>query len=430
MHLTEIEIENIRGFLGGEQATKIALPGGPGWHVFAGRNGAGKSSLLRAIALAVVGPDHARRLMPTFAGWVRKECVEGRVRVRLVGEEADAFRGGGKLPKGSITSELRWTASAEDQEPEMSCTPHRRGKLQGPWRGPWSENPEGWLVAGYGPFRRLTGHGVDAQRSMSGAAHEGRLVTLFREDASLLESTSWLRELQFKRLESDAAAGHLLDSILELLNDDLLPDGARVEEVSSKGLWVKNKAGTVLEMRDLSDGYRVALALILDILRHMASAFGSVQIRTDKSKRKGVGNAAVVLIDEADAHLHVSWQQRIGFWLTERFPNVQFLVTTHSPFTCQAAVAKGMFSLPAPGEARGIEPVDDDTYKKVVNGTVDQAVLSALFGMDHTRSPRARLLVSEYSELRAKLARMRLNAREATRLKELESQLPLFSTGT
>ncbi len=430
MHLTEIKIDNVRGFLDDEARTQISLPGGPGWHVFAGRNGAGKSSLLRAIALAIVGPDHARRLMPTFAGWIRKECEQASVRVKLVGDDQDAFRGGGTLPKGPISSELRWRAAGEDQEPEIGCSPVRNGKVQGPWRGPWSENPEGWLVAGYGPFRRLTGHGVDAQRSMSGAAHEGRLVTLFREDASLLEATSWLRELQFKRLEDDRAAGKLLDDVLELLNDDLLPDGARAVDVSSKGLWVKNRAGTVLEMRDLSDGYRVALALIIDILRHMAAAFGSVEIRAEKGKRKAVANAAVVLIDEADAHLHVSWQQRIGFWLTERFPNVQFLVTTHSPFTCQAAVPGGLFSLPAPGEARGIEAVSDDTYTKVVNGTVDQAVLSALFGMEHTRSPRARKLVSEYSELRAKLARAKLTTRETGRLKELERQLPLFSTGT
>ncbi len=425
MYLTSIEIENIRGFLGGAATTSIVLPEArTGWHVFAGRNGSGKSTLLRAIALAIVGPDHARRLSPQFAGWVRKGEATGSVRVKIVrGAQDDGYRGTGKLPKEEISAELRWETSPQGAEPSLVAKPQRHTQLKGPWRGPWAENPEGWLVAGYGPFRRLTGHGVEAQRSMTGADHERRLVTLFREDASLLEATSWLQDLQFRTLEKRDGAEETLNNVLELLNDGLLPDGAKVLDVNSDGLWVE-RGGSRLELRDLSDGYRVSLAFVIDILRHMNGAFGS--LRTVRvGKRLTVDHAGVVLIDEADAHLHVSWQQRIGFWLSERFPKVQFLVTTHSPFTCQAAAPSGLFSLPSPGETRGVEPVDEATYKKVVNGTADQAVLSALFGMDHSRSERARKLTEEWSKLRGKLARTKLTALERSRMKELEQQLPL-----
>jgi hypothetical protein len=41
--------------------------------------------------------------------------------------------------------------------------------------------------------------------------------------------------------------------------------------------------------------------------------------------------AAIVLIDEVDAHLHPTWQQKIMDLLTRRFPNVQFIVSGHSP---------------------------------------------------------------------------------------------------
>jgi hypothetical protein len=40
---------------------------------------------------------------------------------------------------------------------------------------------------------------------------------------------------------------------------------------------------------------------------------------------------AIVIIDEIDAHLHPSWQQKILRLLTNRFPNVQFIVSAHSP---------------------------------------------------------------------------------------------------
>src|SRR5262245_59632517 len=50
---------------------------------------------------------------------------------------------------------------------------------------------------------------------------------------------------------------------------------------------------------------------------------------------RAAGEHGVVLIDEVEAHLHLSLQQQIGFALTDRFPGVQFLVTTHSPYVCQ-----------------------------------------------------------------------------------------------
>jgi len=52
---------------------------------------------------------------------------------------------------------------------------------------PWKQDPQGWLVVGYGPYRRLTGHASDAQRLMTGPERVARLVSLFREDASLVE---------------------------------------------------------------------------------------------------------------------------------------------------------------------------------------------------------------------------------------------------
>ena len=39
----------------------------------------------------------------------------------------------------------------------------------------------------------------------------------------------------------------------------------------------------------------------------------------------------VVMIDEVDLHLHPGWQQTILLDLMRTFPNVQFIVSTHSP---------------------------------------------------------------------------------------------------
>ena len=39
----------------------------------------------------------------------------------------------------------------------------------------------------------------------------------------------------------------------------------------------------------------------------------------------------VVLIDELDLHMHTSWQRKVIGVLKETFPNIQFIITTHSP---------------------------------------------------------------------------------------------------
>jgi predicted ATP-binding protein involved in virulence len=40
----------------------------------------------------------------------------------------------------------------------------------------------------------------------------------------------------------------------------------------------------------------------------------------------------IVLIDEVEQHLHVELQKKALPILTDMFPNIQFIVTTHSPF--------------------------------------------------------------------------------------------------
>lgn len=40
----------------------------PGWTVITGDNGAGKSTVLKSIALALMGPDNARSLIPNYEG--------------------------------------------------------------------------------------------------------------------------------------------------------------------------------------------------------------------------------------------------------------------------------------------------------------------------------------------------------------------------
>ena len=85
-----------------------------------------------------------------------------------------------------------------------------------------------------------------------------------------------------------------------------------------------DKNGVTLDVRQLSDGERSVLALVLDIARRLSQANPTLA----DPVRDG---EAIVLIDEIDLHLHPTWQRQIVRNLTAAFPKCQFIATTHSP---------------------------------------------------------------------------------------------------
>lgn len=429
MHISRIRLSNIRGFRDGALDVDLDLrrPDGSlaGWTVLAGRNGAGKSTLLKAVALAIAGRGVARGLQQSFAGWVRKGEEEAAIKLELLVHGEDRFfKQTGDSP-GSFELSLIWLVQFGDEPAvfeEILLDELDAEKKNLPQRGPWADNPTGWFVAGYGPHRRLSGHAVDAQRLMSGPLPLSRLVSLFREDASLIEGIQWLRELHLRRLEQKQGAQELLDGVLSLINDGLLPDSTRVTQVDSDGLWVTQR-DVSLPLLEMSDGYRTVVALVMDLARQLHATYGALKLVHQDGKVR-VTHPGVVLIDEVELHLHLSWQRRIGFWLKEHFPNIQFIVTTHSPFVCQAADPKGLIRLPAPGEDRTAEHVSDELYKTVVNGTVDEAALTELFGLEHVHSEKSERLREQVAQLEARIIEGEATPEEREELERLAAQLP------
>ncbi|MEV6981637.1 AAA family ATPase [Sphaerisporangium sp. NPDC051017] len=425
MLISELAIENIKGF--GEKQTGISLSftrsdgSLPRWIVIAGRNGAGKSSFLQAIALAIAGPSVARTLRETYADWVRDGAHEGHAKVHLRFSDFDAFAPGRK-PNFDPWAGLRWIRQEEGPEPSIERTKDKAREVWDPSRGPWSSNPQGWFLAGYGPFRRLSLAPTEAQRLMMTPGRPASLASLFREEASLSESVLWLQQLYLRKLEGSEDAQQVEQAVLRLLGDGLLPEGMEVKRVTSDGLWVTTPDGIELPLRSLSDGYRTVAALVLDLVKQLYAVYGD--LREIDGPGISFGHEGVVLIDEIDVHLHVSWQQRIGFWLKDHFPNLQFIVSTHSPFICQAADDKGLVRLSAPGERDGARILEGELFNRVVNGTADDAVLTDLFGLETPYSSQTVALRTEAASLERKAVAEHISSAERARLKEIKSKLP------
>lgn len=75
----------------------------------------------------------------------------------------------------------------------------------------------------------------------------------------------------------------------------------------------------------LSDGIRNMIGMVADM------AFRAVKLNPQLGAQAVEQTSGVVLIDEVDMHLHPVWQQTVLQGLCAAFPAVQFIVTTHSP---------------------------------------------------------------------------------------------------
>lgn len=404
MYLSKLVLKDIRGFE--NLAFDLQRPDGTyaGWTVFTGDNGSGKSTLLKAIAIALTGKDTARALQPSFHRWIREGQDEAAVEIGILPVASDdSFTEGGRVTEKPFLARIVFKNGQKEPSIEaVNPTGVARKNYSTPQRTIWSQDAKGWFSCGYGPFRRVFGASPEAMRQMVAPATE-RFVTMFQEAASLAEVDQWLRALSHRSLEERSGAKEQLALILEVLRDELMPNEITVDRIDSDGLWLKDRNGLELSWSEMSDGYRAALALLADILRHLINLYGIADLTArDADGRLFFTRSGVVLIDEIDAHLHPEWQREIGFWLKRHFPNIQFIVTTHSPIICQAADPNGLFVLPEPGSEDRPQPLSQEEYEKIIASRPDTILRTSAFGLQNTRSPRAVEARARYSTLKSK----------------------------
>lgn len=107
----------------------------------------------------------------------------------------------------------------------------------------------------------------------------------------------------------------------------------------------------------LSSGYAAVLDIVADLI-----------IRMEKNHSGTFDAPGIILIDEVDAHLHLSLQKNILPILTGIFPRIQFIVTTHSPFVLGSAENAVIYDLEKKLRVSGEEGLSNLTYSGIVEG--------------------------------------------------------------
>jgi energy-coupling factor transporter ATP-binding protein EcfA2 len=398
-----------------------------GWHVLLGDNGSGKTTVLRAISLALLGPQRATVLSfkVSFQGYASKG-QRGQIVLCLSHNSHEKYPdkfSKGRPSTGPLQIGVSLAHFSNRPDPLKINAKNARDADQ----YVWSDTADGWFSASFGAHRRFTGGDKDYERLFATEPALARHLTVFGEDVALTEIIQWLRDVVF-RLLSGIDFIDEWNSLFDFIDQPgLLPVGMKMllREGTDEPLAFTTTihGGKDTTLHELSDGYRSVLSLTLELIRQLVQRFGPDIFETDEDGVVRVVPPGVVLIDEVDVHLHPTWQQRVGQWFTKHFPNIQFIIATHSALVCQAAVKGTIFRLPTPGTEEVAGFIEGDELHKLLYGNILDAYGTEAFGRV-TRSEQGRALSKRLAWLNTQMFVRELSAAEQAEREELRAAMP------
>jgi hypothetical protein len=391
-YFCSLEVENVRCFAG-KQRLDLMHEGRPAkWTVLLGDNGVGKTTLLQCLYMMApfveeVKPWATAGTHPRFStAWrfTRTGFASATLTTEVLANNKDR---------------LRLRVEVDGSERTMTQ---------------YADYDAFCLCCGYGATRRIGSNGLESRGLLDAAS------SLFSPDASLINAVEWLLQAEFaaRGTTADSRAARHRDAVKNALIG-LLPD---VEDIHVAGLEeipprpridVKTPYG-VVSLRDLSVGYQTMVAWVVDLASRMFEAY--------PDSENPLAKAAVVLVDEIDLHLHPRWQREITSYLDQLFPNVQFIVTAHSPLVVQAPGVTNVAVLRRDGDH--VEILNDP--EQVRGWRVDQILTSDLFGLESARPVDVERVIERHRDL--VLLDEPTDAEQAE-LRELEAKLSKLPAG-
>jgi len=390
--ISRVKIENFKSIESLDLSFEFAREGHTGWQVFLGENGTGKSSILQALAIALIGQESLDAL-----------TLDAARILRLPREEEE------RPMKGSIQV---WLGT--DLEPiEVSFDSKEFRYISG------AEGANNF-VRGYGPTRLMpkrrraalavqqAGAAVTAPESEHSSNLKSSVANLFDPYVPLCDAPAWLGQLAGTEFDKVAIT---LKDVLRFRNEDNLVFDRERGEVKAL-----DASGITVELDLLSHGQQSALVLASDIVSGIMAHRKAAGL--DAAPGDFRDCTGIVLLDEIDAHLHPRWKMEIVPSLKRAFPYIQFLATTHEPLCLRGLEEREIVIVRRDGAevSAEITPISPQGWR------VDQLLTSELFGLFSTIDPDVDGEFQEYYWLLSK--EPDLDPGERARLEDLRSTLP------
>jgi len=368
MKISKLRLKNIKCFEDIEISFEDEEGGIKNWSLFVGDNGDGKTTILRSLALGLCDQEGASGLLLELHGeYLRRGEEEGTIEIDLKNEEDKRY---------TIQTRIRVRGNNESVSQKLMCG--------GNGEEISNENliRKKIFAVAYGAARSVTGiesyeeyATVDAVYTLFNYKHSLQNAEL---GASRIKIDS---EHQWKKLENT------LKKVLMLQEND---------EISlEKGLYVKTTRSRE-SINTLSDGYQSLTSVILDFL--------SWNLMYNESEDFDLSNiSGICIIDEIEQHLHPRWQRSIVKILSEQFPKVQFICSTHTPI-CALGLSdlecgSWLFKTAYLNE-HGHSYIEKFDLQEDFKGyRADQILISGIFDLTDTRSTSIENKLETYRQI-------------------------------
>ncbi|MGE0681769.1 MAG: AAA family ATPase [Candidatus Binatia bacterium] len=339
MKIKQLQIANLRAF---EQAE---VDFRPGMNLLVGVNGVGKTTVLDSlrILLSKVLPEvTASRSRPLSFSMEDIRGNQEALTIKLQFELAETdftflVHKQSRLfiehKAGVVREQTLGTPDQEECQPNLS-TLAKSLKVA-------VEQPLGIF---FSTSRSLVSDAVSPKGRTVGGQAAAFADALISHELRLAEMAYWLKAQEELGREQPVTLKHV--AALRHATSRFLPECKNLRaETQPKPRLLIDKKKLTLDVRQLSDGERGLLALVLDLARRLSQANPALPDPVSKGR-------AVVLIDELDLHLHPKWQRTIVERLTRTFPCCQFIATTHSPQIVSAVEPEQVLLLTDQGVVR------------------------------------------------------------------------------
>ncbi|MBK7407971.1 MAG: AAA family ATPase [Saprospirales bacterium] len=368
-------------------------------------NGTGKTSLLRALVLAFTGYDQNETM------GLSDEVLTDRLRnlMRIIGVNNS---GNPQYPKEGGFAEVSYQLEREDGADE---TPYKNQVLMtndasGPIVSDDSESDFKNLIGDkykslFLAFPQIQGESKDTENGIEEVKYphiKDALSMLNNQpDNRFGAFADWLRGLNNvandKQAKGEALPpertllAEIFSVMSEITGEPISLHEIVVREKGKDLIWVKLGLEASPILFDLvSQGYNNIFGWIGYFMKRLVE----VTPEGEKDYKKTPG---IVLIDEIDTYLHPKWQTKILAVLVDRFPNVQFVVTTHSPYVVGSVPSNqiAIFTCKKDGSEIKIEEFDEFT----AYGANIERLSEKVFGVKGRFVDEVREKLSELSRL-------------------------------
>jgi predicted ATP-binding protein involved in virulence len=348
IRLRELKLSNFRRF------EELSLSFDPQLTVFIGRNGAGKSTVLDGVAsLLKFLIDKIKREPVNLKGMLTEKDIRNGTKeavntltIYFEKENAETPSGQGAKKSNDVYAEtgveLTWygsllKSSFEPEEiTEANAFTDFDNVVSAIEKQLKRDEPSSLPVLIYYRCDYATDAPVSANGAMTSTeafnAYDDALSNRSFDLGQFSKWYKWREDLARDAKNSRDRLREITEqAVYALLSDEqnkftLLKTKALTTDIGYELTVSKN--GEPLSVNQFSSGEKMLFALVADLARRLALANPGI--------KKPLGGNGIVLIDEIDLHLHPAKQREVIPKLIKVFPNIQFVITTHSPFVFQS----------------------------------------------------------------------------------------------